>query len=41
VVLAGYNLGSSDNLINLFWFVVLLAALYVYHKKVCKPLAGK
>jgi uncharacterized protein len=41
VVLAGINVGSSDNLINLFWFVVLLAGLYIYHKKVRKPAAGK
>ncbi|HEY3273322.1 MAG TPA: CPBP family intramembrane glutamic endopeptidase, partial [Methanocella sp.] len=34
VVLSGINLGSSDNLINLFWFVILLAVLYIYHKKV-------
>ncbi len=30
--LFGINLGSMDNLINLFWFVVLLAGLYVYHR---------
>lgn len=41
VVLAGVNLGSSDNLINLFWFVVLLAGLYVYDKKVRKPATVK
>jgi membrane protease YdiL (CAAX protease family) len=41
VVLAGVNLGSSDNLINLFWFVVLLAVLYVYDKKVRKSATGK
>jgi uncharacterized protein len=41
VVLAGVNLSSSDSLINLFWFVVLLAGLYVYDKKVRKPAAGK
>ncbi len=41
VVLGGVNLGSSDNLINLFWFVVLLAGLYVYDKKVRKPAPGK
>ena len=41
VVLAGINVGSSDNLINLFWFVVLLAGLYIYHKKARKPAAGK
>jgi hypothetical protein len=41
VVLSGVNLGSSDNLINLFCFVVLLAGLYVYHKKVRKPSTEK
>jgi membrane protease YdiL (CAAX protease family) len=34
VTLSGLNLGSSDNLINLFWFVLLLAGLYVYDKKI-------
>jgi len=32
VVISGLNLGSSDNLINLFWFVVLLMGLYIYHR---------
>jgi membrane protease YdiL (CAAX protease family) len=41
VMLSGFNLGSSDNLINLFWFVVLLAGLYIYHKKVRRTSTGK
>jgi len=41
VVLAGFNLGSSDNLINLFWFVILLIALYVYYRKMRKPATEK
>jgi uncharacterized protein len=41
IVLAGLNLGSIDNLVNLFWFVVLLAGLYVYDKKIRKPAVNK
>jgi membrane protease YdiL (CAAX protease family) len=37
LVLAGVNLGSGDNLINLFWFVVLLVGLFIYDRKVRKP----
>lgn len=41
VVLAGINLGSSDNLISFVWFALLLAGLYVYEKKVRKPATAK
>jgi membrane protease YdiL (CAAX protease family) len=41
VTLSGINLGSSDNLINLFWFVILLTVLYVYDRKVRKPASEK
>jgi membrane protease YdiL (CAAX protease family) len=32
VTLFGIYLGSSDNLINLFWFVLLLVGLYLFHR---------
>ncbi len=34
VVLAGVNLGSQDNLVNIAFLILALFVLYVYHKKV-------
>ena len=41
IAVSGFSLGSSDNLVNLFWFVLLLVGLYVYDKKVRMPAAAR